>query len=233
MAGRERAGAQRPRNASGQLLRFVIDIGGPIALYYWLHGLGASNLLALSAGAVIPVCSASFGLLTARRADPVALLVLATIAASILASVIAHNARFLLAKEGVLTGVWGAWFIASVRARRPAAFVFARPLMEHRRVFGTSNWDALWDQQPAFRQIWRTSSVIWGAAMLLDAVTRVAIAYTLPIHTVPAIGGALWPVTLIVIQIVTNVYYHRAGLYQILGASWLDRTTASSHPADA
>jgi len=26
-----------------------------------------------------------------------------------------------------------------------------------------------------------------------------------------------------VIQLVTNVYYHRAGLYRILGATWLSR----------
>ena len=31
-------------------------------------------------------------------------------------------------------------------------------------------------------------------------------------------SGALWPVTFIVIQLVTNVYYHRAALYRLLGA---------------
>jgi hypothetical protein len=41
---------------------------------------------------------------------------------------------------------------------------------------------------------------------------------------VPALGGALWPVTFVLIQVVTNVYYHRAGLYRILGAApWLAR----------
>jgi hypothetical protein len=41
---------------------------------------------------------------------------------------------------------------------------------------------------------------------------------------VPALGGSLWPVTFVLIQVVTNVYYHRAGLYQILGAApWLAR----------
>ena len=35
------------------------------------------------------------------------------------------------------------------------------------------------------------------------------------------LGGLLWPVTFVVIQLVTNAYYHRAGLYRILGARWL------------
>lgn len=60
--------------------------------------------------------------------------------------------------------------------------------------------------------------------MLADAVIRVVMAYALPIAVVPALGGALWPVTFLVIQVVTNVYCHRAALYRILGAGWLART---------
>ncbi len=43
-------------------------------------------------------------------------------------------------------------------------------------------------------------------------------------RVVPGLGGVLWPATFVVIQVVTNVYYHRAGLYRILGARWLART---------
>lgn len=213
-----------PARLRGQLALYVIDIGAPIALYYLLHGAGVSNLVALSAGAAVPACSALVALLTKRRADGVALLVLATFLISIGTSVVAHNPRFLLAKEGLITGVWGVWFIASVAARRPAAFVFARPLMEGRRVFAAYSWDALWQAQSAFRRIWRISSVIWGAALLADAAIRVAMSYSLPVHVVPGLSGILWPVTFVVIQIVTNVYYHHAGLYRILGARWLARS---------
>jgi hypothetical protein len=45
--------------------------------------------------------------------------------------------------------------------------------------------------------------------------------YTLPIGTVPALAGVLWPVTFVLIQIVTNAYYQVAGLWQILGARWV------------
>ncbi len=47
--------------------------------------------------------------------------------------------------------------------------------------------------------------------------------YSLPVSVVPGPGGALWPVTSILIQLVTNVCYYRAGLSRILGASWLQR----------
>lgn len=213
----------QPSPVRGLLLRYGVDIAAPIAFYYVLHGAGVSNLPALVLSATVPAASAAVELIGKRRAEPVALLVLASFLATIVASLISHNPRFILAKEGLLTGVWGIWFVASVAARRPAAFIFARPLMEGRRVFGTSNWDVLWEREPRFRRIWRISSVLWGAAFLIDAGIRVAIAYLLPVHDAPAIGGALWPVTFVAIQVVTNVYYHWAGLYRILGARWLAR----------
>ncbi len=58
---------------------------------------------------------------------------------------------------------------ASARARRPAAFLFARPPMEGRKIYSARNWDALWEAEPAFSQIWRTSSLIWGTGMLAAA----------------------------------------------------------------
>ena len=69
---------------------------------------------------------------------------------------------------------------------------------------------------------------MWGAGLLADAVLRVVMSYTLPVAAVPGLGGALWPVTFVVLQVVSNVYYHRAGLYRILGARWLRPAQARS-----
>lgn len=96
------------------------------------------------------------------------------------------------------------------------------------------DWDALWDAEPRFRRIWRVSTVIWALALLADAVIRVVMSYTLPVGVVPGLGGALYPVTFVVIQIITNVYYQVAGLNRLLGARWLaargvDRGSARQH----
>jgi hypothetical protein len=98
--------------------------------------------------------------------------------------------------------------------------------MEGRRPFGTASWEQLWTDEPEFRRIWRVSTVIWGAGLLVDAVLRILMSYTLPVAVVPGLGGALWPVTFIAIQVVTNVYYHRAGLYRLLGAPWANGRAA-------
>jgi hypothetical protein len=222
-ADAEQAPATAPSNLGRQVGTLAFDVAAPTALYYLLHGIGASNLAALSIAAILPALAALYKLAVKRQVDALALVVLATIVVSLVTSVIAHSPRFLLARDGLVTGLWGFWFIATLRARRPAAFLFARPLMEGRRIFGSKSWDSLWQTEAQFRRIWQVSTVIWGLATLADAVIRIVMAYTLPVEVVPALGAALWPVTFVVIQLVTNVYYHRAGLYRILGATWLSR----------
>lgn len=224
------AAGPAPASLRRQIAALVFDIAAPVALYYGLRAAGLPSLQALAIGAVIPAASAAWVLIRQRRANLIALLVLGTMAASLIISVISHSPRFLLAKDGLLTGGWGLWFLASLWAARPAAFLFARPLMEGRRVFAVRDWDALWDAEPRFRRIWRVSTVIWGLALLADAVIRVVMSYTLPVTVVPGLGGALYPVTFVLIQIITNVYYQVAGLNRLLGARWLaGRGSARQH----
>lgn len=78
------------------------------------------------------------------------------------------------------------------------------------------SWDELWNRSPRFRQTWRTCTVIWGTAILADAVVRALMAAMMPVSVVPALGAALWPVTFVVLQVVTNVYFTRAGFWRIL-----------------
>ncbi|HEY8047201.1 MAG TPA: VC0807 family protein [Streptosporangiaceae bacterium] len=220
-AGPAAGGTAPPPRLSRQIGGLVFNVGAPVAVYYALHGAGVPSLAALAAGAVFPALGALWPLAVRHQADMVAVVVLATLAGSLVISLIAHSPRFLLARDGLITGIWGAWFLATLAARRPAAYLFARPLMEGRRVFAVTSWDELWAADPRFRRIWRVSTVLWAAGLLADAVIRVVMAYTLPVDVVPGLGGALYPVTFILLQLVTNVYYQMAGLNRMLGARWL------------
>jgi hypothetical protein len=201
-----------------QLGLALLDIGAPIGLYYGLRGAGVSNLVALGAGALVPAVGVIVQLVTRRRLDGVGGVVVISVLATIALSLVTDDTRFLLARDGFITALWGVWFLATLRARRPAAFRLARPLMEGRRPFGTASWEQLWTDEPGFRRIWRVSTGIWGAGLLVDAVLRILMSYTLPVAVVPGLGGALWPVTFIVLQVITNVYFARAGFWRILQA---------------
>ncbi|MGH3400115.1 MAG: VC0807 family protein [Streptosporangiaceae bacterium] len=214
--------------ASRALLTMVIDIVVPIAVFYGVRGAGGSVWLALALGAVAPAASAVAGLVRGRRPDTMGVMILATLALSAGLSLLTGSPRVLLARDGLLTGAWAAYMYLSLLARRPATFVISRPLLEGRRVYDPAQrrwvrsaartWDELWEQVPRFQSIWLVCTVIWGTAILADAVVRVVMAYALPVGVVPALGGALWPVTFIVLQVITNVYFARAGFWRILQA---------------
>jgi hypothetical protein len=227
------APAQAPAPAtrarpSRALLTMVIDIVVPIAVFYGVRGAGGSVWLALALGAVAPAASAIAGLVRGRRPDTMGVMVLATLALSAGLSLLTGSPRVLLARDGLLTGAWAGYMYLSLFARRPATFVVSRPLLEGRRVYDPAQrrwvrpaartWDEMWQQVPRFRSIWRVCTIIWGTAILADAVVRVVMAYALPVGVVPALGGALWPVTFIVLQVITNVYFARAGFWRILQA---------------
>jgi hypothetical protein len=214
-----------------RLARLAFTIGLPVVLFYLLRSRGVSDFAALAAGAALPGLGAAFTLAVQRRADTVAIFMVVTLALALMTSVIAGNPRFLLAKDGIITGSWGVWFMLSARGQRPAALVFARPLMEGVKLFGGKSWDTLWQAEPQFRRIWRVATVMWGAGLLADAAVRVVISYALPVDEVPAIGGLLYPVTFVLLQVAGNVYFTRAGLYRLLGARWLQhRTTGRREP---
>lgn len=229
------AGPRPPRSAGRPALSLLINLVAPIALYYGLRSAGASIYLALIVGAVAPALSTVVIAIKHRRVDGLAVAVLAMLAVSTGVSLIGGSPRFLLAKDSLLTAAWGAWFIVSLHTQRPLTFRFTRPLLEGRKVFDPvthtriaptpQSWDELWVSKPRFRRAWRVTTVIWGAAMLLDAAVRVIMAYTLPADLVPGLAGALWPVTFIALQVITNVYFLRCGLWLILLGK------ADHHPA--
>jgi hypothetical protein len=204
----------------------ALDMVAPIALFYGIRAAGGSIWLALAAGGVVPALGALAGILTRRRVDTMAIVMLAALSASAALSVLTGSPRALLARDGLVTGAWAGYMYLSLLASRPVTFAVSRPLLEGRRVFDSvtrawvrpsgQSWDELWERLPQFRRIWRVCTVIWGTALLADAVIRMAMAYALPIGVAPALGGALWPVTFIALQVVTNVYFARSGFWRIL-----------------
>jgi hypothetical protein len=198
-----------------QIVRVACDFVVPTALFYVLRALGVGLYLTLVVTAVLPAGFAVVRWLRSREKDGLALYMLTMLVLSALVSLVSGSPRFLLAREALLTGVTGVWFIASVRAARPLAFHYTRPMLEGRRRLADipGDWDQLWERLPRFRRIWRTGSVLWGVALLADSVARVVMAYTLPVDTVPALGTALYAGTSVVLIVVTNVYYIATGLY--------------------
>jgi hypothetical protein len=196
-----------------KVLRFAIGFAVPAALYYVLRAFDVSVFLALLASTLASALPGVVALLRDRRIDGISAYTTSMLVGSVLVSLVAGSPRFLLAREAVLTGVTGIWFLAGLRwGRRPLVYLFTKPLLEG-RMHWPGSWDTMWDRLPRFRRMWRVSSVLWGLGLLADAVARVVMAYSLPVDVVPAMGTALYVVTSVVLIVVTNVYYVLAGIH--------------------
>jgi len=204
----------------------LVELVAPIALFYGLRSAGAGIYVAVILGGLGPALTTTVKAVRYHRVDSLGVAVLITLVVSAGVSVIGGGPQFLLAKDSLLTAAWGFWFFISLWAERPLTFRFSRPLLEGRKIFdprtrswvaSTGNsWDELWERVPRFGHVWRVTTVMWGAAMVVDALLRVAMAYTLPADLVPGLGGALWVVTFVALQVITNIYFIRSGLWTIL-----------------
>jgi hypothetical protein len=199
-------------------------LAAPIVSFYLLRALGIDPLVALLAGAASTLLGLLVRLVRKRPLGGLDAMFGILTLLSLGVSLLDGSPRFLLAKDGLLTAASGLWFLASLRySARPAGLLFGRPLMEP--IMPTRrDWDEMWDNEPVFRRCWRVVTGVWSATLLLDAVVRVVTAYTLPIDVVPGLNGALWIALVLVLQIVTNVYFHLAGLFRIL----FDRSAVGS-----
>jgi len=201
-----------PTPVSRPVLRLAADFGLPLAVFYGLRAAGVETYRALVIAAVVSAAIAVVPLVAYRRLDGMAAYMAIMMLGSVGISLLAGSTQFLLAREAVMTGVTGVWFIASVRARRPLVYLFSKPLLEGRFRW-PSSWDQLWERAPRFRRMWRVSSVLWGIGSLADAALRVVMAYTLPADVVPALGTALYAATSAVLIAVTTVFYIASGVY--------------------
>lgn len=220
----------RPAGRGRAALGMVWDIGAPIGMYYLLHALGMNTFPALLLAALLPGVTTVYQVVRSGRLDGLGLFMVSITVVSALASLVSGSPRFLLAKDGLVTAFAGAWLLVTARGERPVVFSFARALLEGRVGPGGESWDVLWARSPGFRRVWRVAGVIWGAATIADAVLRFAMAYTMPVDQVPALNGVQWAVLFVLLQVVTNVYYRRAGLYDPASAMYapLSRAGAAS-----
>jgi hypothetical protein len=208
--------SRRPAWLRPGLLWFAFDLLAPTALIYVLLWLGSGLYMALLGSAAV---SAGSALVAYRRGTDngrFALPMLGLSLAGFGVALLTGSERFLLAKESVLTAMVGCWFLASLWSARPLTYVFTRPLLEGKLHRKRRSWEALWAGEPRFRRIWRVSTVMWAVALLIDAILRVVLAYTLPVRLVPAMQTGMLIATALLMQVVTNGYYIWAGLWRML-----------------
>jgi hypothetical protein len=161
------------------------DVGIPVAVYYVFHALGASDYIALLAGAVFCAGRTAWVAVRDRRLDVFAGFLLILFTAGLALTFVTGDARFVLVKDVATSAVAGLFFLASCLVRRPLSYYaaqrFAGPA-------GAARLRALTEADPAVRRRWYVLSAGWGVGLLAEASIRVPLLYLLPVNA--AVGAS-------------------------------------------
>jgi hypothetical protein len=181
----------------------LIDVLAPLALFYGLRAAGVDQLLALLAGAAIPVVTGLRALAAGQRIGGVRWFVLGAMAVTVAGSFISGSPRALLLRGVLVMTALGVFLLVTVWARRPFLYEAARTVFDEDKQ---RTWCRNWDDHPPFRRLLRLCSALWAAACLLDAALRAVIVLVLPVDAVPIAELALLVVTLAALVIVQRVF---------------------------
>ena len=197
------------------LIPLLFDVIIPLAGYYALRFLGIRAFTALILAALPTVFFQLHQIIKHRKADFLALFILAIIALSVAASFITGSARFMLAKSGWVTAIIGLSFLGSLLLKRPFAFTIAKNLLVRFKI-PEDHLNTLWGTESRFRRGWNVSTIIWGAGMLINAVLLVYMAYAFPVDRVPLLAAVLHGGTFIILQMITNSYLRKQGIWKLV-----------------
>jgi len=180
----------------------LVEVLAPLALFYGLRAAGVDQVLALLAGAAIPVVSGVRDLAARRPISGVRWFVLGVMATTVASSLISGSPRALLLRSAVMMAALGVFLLLSLRAPRPFLHAAAMTVLDEdkQRI-----WSRNWDTHPPFRRLLRLCSGLWAAACLVDAALRVVVTVTLAVDVVPAVDLVLLVVTLVVLVVVQRV----------------------------
>jgi intracellular septation protein A len=138
----------------------LLNLVAPVAAYQVLTGHGASELNALLVAALFPLASVAISAVRHRRLDAIGGVSLAAIVTGAVFGLAFHDARLVLLKDSMITGTLGLVFLGSAVVRHPIAGIALRRL-----------------GQSAAEQA-GLLTVVWGAAMTMEASSRVALSFT-------------------------------------------------------
>ncbi|MGI5222326.1 VC0807 family protein [Nocardia sp. CA-290969] len=198
-------GAPRPQRAI--VMSLVVNAAAPIAVFYGLRAAGVSHWWALMLGLIAPAAATVYSVVTKRRIDMLAGLVMTVLLLSVGLSFLTGSPRTLLARDGLITAAAGGWILLTLT--QTPYYLSALRLFTGDSLREQIN--VAWRDKPPFRRVVHVGTVIWACALLLDAATTVVLAYTMPVDSVPLIGALKLVVLIVLAEVSSQVYFRRNG----------------------
>ncbi|WP_371503087.1 hypothetical protein OG871_37985 [Kitasatospora sp. NBC_00374] len=209
------------------LTTIVFNIAAPIVIYGQLKDHGYSEFTAILLSGLGPVIDIIIYLAWHRRVDEFAILSLVFVALSLVIALIGpHDTELLLAKESLVTGLFGVVYLATLAMPRPLMFYFGRKFATDGTPEKIAWWNGMW-QYEGFRRVQRNLTIGWGTAFIAQAAIQIALVYSLSASTMVTVNNILPYAVLGGLLYWTVTYAKRAS------AKGAARQAANAEPAQA
>ncbi|MBU2666946.1 hypothetical protein KOI35_25885 [Actinoplanes bogorensis] len=167
------------------------DLGLPVATYYALHALGASDTSALLAGTVAAGVRMGWVAWKARTISPFSAVMATMFGVGLVFTLITGDPRWMLVKHSIMSAGIGLIFVGSALFGRPLTLA-AQQSFQPKKAEELSHAYA---SNPRIRRGHSIASLVWGAGLLTEALVRGVLVYMLPIDVMVGLSTALTVVT--------------------------------------
>jgi hypothetical protein len=193
----------------------LFDLLAPVFVYYLLHVLGVGDFVALLVGGLVSGANAAVDGLRSRQSKNITMLVFLMFVLSIFMVFLTHDARIILLKPSIFVGAAGLYLLSTT---------FSTPfLVDSMEPFATEGdpekitlWRRSWKESAAFRHRLQIATALSGLMLLLEAISRAVIVFTLPVE-VSVIASNIPGVGLIVFFALIGRFYLKGAAEQAMG----------------
>ncbi len=158
----------------------------PFGVYVMLKG-NMPEVRALEIAVIIPVLVNLLLFIKTRRVDVFGIFMLSGLLLTLLLVMLGGGKQLLLIRTSLISGLLGLAMLVTLFLPRPMIFYFAMRFAAGQDTESQAEYRARWERQ-AFRRVMYLMTLVWGCALVLEAVIRTLLAFLLPTTTFLAIA---------------------------------------------
>jgi hypothetical protein len=161
-------------------LRTAAEIGVNLILPWLAYTLAEPHygeFGALIASSIPPLLWSLAELALHRRVDALSMFVLGGIVLSLLAMALGGDARLLLVRESLISGLIGLCFVISLLFKRPLVYFLARATVVRQDAENGANDFNAWWEEPVARHTIRSITAVWGLGLSAEAILKTWLAW--------------------------------------------------------
>ncbi|MDT8914454.1 VC0807 family protein [Amycolatopsis sp. PS_44_ISF1] len=185
------------------------DVAPPLLIFFVLHLLGVNDVIAYTAGSIVPLGRLAADRLRGRPFNAISGLVVVFLVVSVVLALVTRDARTVMARGGIIYLAIALAAAVSVPTRSPLMLMLARYFAVRARPDVAGRFDEVY-RRPAGVRAMRVVTAAWAVAFGVSALACVVCAYALPVTLAATVTSLVEPVTALLLTAGTARYLSRS-----------------------